>query len=226
MYRSLRTGGSRLGAPRRAPQTAQGAASRERLLAAAIELIAERGFAASSVDALCRRAGVVKTALYWHFGSKEGLLAAAVERVAGTWIDEIHEAASRGGDPLERLDLALTGMRRLVEERPEILRLLVAVASERAEHDPATQARLRAVFERAQGAIVAGMDEALGVHLGDADLVAETLLALVQAASFRRLLRPEATDLDRFFEHVRRTIALLVADRLRDARPGPPGGTP
>jgi AcrR family transcriptional regulator len=53
----------------RPPKTAQGAASRERLLDAAIELIAERGYSASSVEALCRRAGVAKTALYWHFGS-------------------------------------------------------------------------------------------------------------------------------------------------------------
>jgi AcrR family transcriptional regulator len=53
----------------------------ERLRAAAMELFAERGYAASGVSAICERAGVAKTALYWHFGSKEGLLAVVLEEV-------------------------------------------------------------------------------------------------------------------------------------------------
>src|SRR5512134_3808416 len=82
-------------------KTAQGALSREKILDAAVELIADRGYSATSVDALCKKAGIVKTALYWHFGSKEGLLAAVLERVAGEWTEEIQRSASVGGEPLE-----------------------------------------------------------------------------------------------------------------------------
>ncbi|MGY8805248.1 MAG: TetR/AcrR family transcriptional regulator, partial [bacterium] len=42
--------------------TPQGAESRERLLQGAIDLISERGYAATSVDAICRHAGTAKTA--------------------------------------------------------------------------------------------------------------------------------------------------------------------
>ena len=35
--------------------------------------------------------GVVKTALYWHFESKRGLLSAALERAASTWIEQIQQ---------------------------------------------------------------------------------------------------------------------------------------
>jgi len=69
--------------------TPQGAESRERLLQGAIDLISERGYAATSVDAICRHAGTAKTALYWHFKSKEGLLNAIIERVNEDWISEI-----------------------------------------------------------------------------------------------------------------------------------------
>ena len=70
-------------------RAAQGAASRERILQAALELLGKRGYAATSVSAICERAGVAKTALYWHFGSKEGLLLTLLKRTRTTWIEEI-----------------------------------------------------------------------------------------------------------------------------------------
>ena len=207
----------------RPPKTAQGAASRERLLDAAIDLIAERGYSASSVEALCRRAGVAKTALYWHFGSKEGLLAAAMEKVANAWIEEIQKSVYLARDPAQRLERAFEGMRRMVEARPQILRLLLAVANERAEVAPETRQRLRAVFQRAEAALVEGIEDAVGRTLPDLDLVAHTTIGLVQAASLRLLLDPEETDLDRLFADLQRTFVLLVADRLsRAPRTGEP----
>ena len=49
--------------------TPQGAESRERLLQGAIDLISERGYAATCVDAICRHAGTAISGLYWHFKS-------------------------------------------------------------------------------------------------------------------------------------------------------------
>ena len=207
----------------RPPKTAQGAASRERLLDAAIDLIAERGYSASSVEALCRRAGVAKTALYWHFGNKEGLLAAAMEKVANAWIEEIQKSVYLARDPAQRLERAFEGLRRMVEARPQILRLLLAVANERAEVAPETRQRLRAVFQRAEAALVQGIEDAVGRTLPDLDLVAHTTIGLVQAASLRLVLDPEETDLDRLFADLQRTFVLLVADRLsRAPRTGEP----
>ena len=208
----------------RPPRTAQGVASRERLLDAAIDLMAERGYSASSVEALCRRAGVVKTALYWHFGSKEGLLTATLEKVANAWIEEIQKSVYLARDPAQRLERAFEGLRRMVEARPQILRLLLAVANERAEVAPETRQRLRSVFQRAEAALVQGIEDALGRPLPDLDLVAHTTIGLVQAASLRFLLDPEETDLDRLFADLQRTFVLLVADRL--ARAPQPGETP
>jgi AcrR family transcriptional regulator len=53
--------------------------SREALLAAAIELFAQQGPASVSVRDIARRAGANQALIYRHFGSKEGLLAAAIE---------------------------------------------------------------------------------------------------------------------------------------------------
>lgn len=61
-------------------------ATRRRLFAAATELIAEHGFAATTVDAIAERAGVAKGTVYYNFPGKaalfDELLRAGVDRLA------------------------------------------------------------------------------------------------------------------------------------------------
>jgi len=58
--------------------------AKEKLLDAALSLIREQGFAATTVDALCERAGVTKGAFFHHFESKDALGVAAVEHWSRT----------------------------------------------------------------------------------------------------------------------------------------------
>ena len=53
--------------------------ARTKLLDAAIEIVREQGFSATSVDQLCQKAGVTKGAFFHHFASKEALGAAAAD---------------------------------------------------------------------------------------------------------------------------------------------------
>ncbi|MFM5924428.1 MAG: TetR/AcrR family transcriptional regulator [Novosphingobium sp.] len=53
--------------------------ARDKLLEAAVKLIRSQGFAATSVDELCREAGVTKGAFFHHFASKEALGVAAAD---------------------------------------------------------------------------------------------------------------------------------------------------
>ena len=195
--------------------TAQGASSRERILEASVELISERGYSATSVDAICRHAGTVKTALYWHFGSKEGLLTAVIDRVASDWIEEIQKSTYQVGEPRERLSRALQGMRSIVEERPQLLRLLLAMVLERAGEDSETRAALQAVFLRARRAVLEGI-EATVPGLRDPDLIAQTILSLVQGALLLRQVDPQGADLDRLFGELQQTVRLVIADRRRE----------
>jgi AcrR family transcriptional regulator len=55
--------------------------TRERLLEAAIDLFGDRGFAETSVQAVTSAAGANLASVSYHFGSKEGLLRAAIHRV-------------------------------------------------------------------------------------------------------------------------------------------------
>jgi len=226
--RTRRAGGRRAGLARAAtePPSEQGRQTRDRILEAAIELIAERGFAATSIDALCQRADVVRTAIYWHFGAKEGLVVPVIERVASTWIDEIQSAVYREGDPLARLDRFVAGLRTLVLERPHLVRLLLAVALERADQDPATREALRAIFERARAAIVQGIEDSLGGPWSESGLIARTALAFVSHAVAQQLVDPRREEIETLFAELRTAILLMIGARLHERLEAAPVQTP
>src|SRR5262245_48837495 len=74
---------SRRAAPERRP-VPPGHAAREGILAAALEIFAERGFDGSTTRDIAARAGMNLGLIQYHFGGKERLWRAAVERVFGS----------------------------------------------------------------------------------------------------------------------------------------------
>ncbi|MGH7785330.1 MAG: TetR/AcrR family transcriptional regulator [Candidatus Binatia bacterium] len=188
--------------------------SRERIIEAATELFSTRGYAGSGVDRLAERSGIAKTAIYYHFGNKEGLLAAVLERAATQWIEGIQNASRQAGDPIGRLDRALAGMRAMLEERPWIYKLFQILALEMAEQKPEVHATLQGIIRRARLAITDGMREALGVEVPDADGVAGAILATLDGVSLGLQLDPERVSLDQVFADLRRVTAFLIATRL------------
>ncbi len=188
--------------------------SRERLLEAAVELIAERGYAGTSVGEVCERAGVARTALYWHYGNKEGLLAAVLTTVGTTWIEEIRKRAYLEGEPLQRVHRLVAEWRRIVAEQPQLIRLPLVVQLEQGAASERTLAALRKVWSRAEEAIVQGIEDSVGMKLPDLDLVAHTIVALLQGATLRPAVDPDPERLDRIFDELERTIVLLIWVRL------------
>lgn len=78
--------------------------ARTRLLEAARDAIRAQGFAATSVDDLCRRAGVTKGAFFHHFPSKEALGVAAADYWSQTTSILFARAPYHDhADPLERV---------------------------------------------------------------------------------------------------------------------------
>ncbi|MCP9271210.1 TetR/AcrR family transcriptional regulator [Mycolicibacterium arenosum] len=95
MTRQVVAGRSRVGGERR-----------ERILASAAELIAERGYHAVSMADIGVASGVVGPAIYRHFDSKGGLLAALFERVVDSLLQRATFIVEQSRDEAE----ALTGL--------------------------------------------------------------------------------------------------------------------
>src|SRR3954469_5422446 len=78
--------------------------ARQKLLGAALALIREQGYASTSVEDLCLRAGVTKGAFFHHFRSKEALAVAAANHWSA--MTQAFFAAApyhTHSDPLDRL---------------------------------------------------------------------------------------------------------------------------
>src|ERR1700749_3379160 len=63
------------------------------IIAAALEVFAERGFAAARLDDIAARAGVSKGALYLYFATKEDLFHAVVSEAVAPNLEAVQAAA-------------------------------------------------------------------------------------------------------------------------------------
>jgi AcrR family transcriptional regulator len=129
LRREARTGRS---AAMRKPKDPQ--ANRARIVAAAIEEFAARGFKGASMDAIAARTHTTRALINYYFGSKEKLYIAVLEQV----YSEIRDA--EGGLDLDHLEPA-AAVRRIVEftytyyvEHEGFVRLVVAENQARGRH--------------------------------------------------------------------------------------------
>lgn len=189
-------------------------ASRESILQAAAELFSQRGYAGVGVDELAARSGIAKTAIYHHFGNKDGLLAAVLERTAAAWIEGIRQSSSEASYPFERLDRALAGMRTMLEEKPWVLKLVQILALEVADQKPEIRATLQSLLHRATAAIVEGMEEAMGGPVPNAERISKVVLALLDGIAMGQHVDPDNLSLDDAFAELRRVWVLLAASHM------------
>ncbi len=176
-------------------------------------MFAERGYAASGVDALCRRAGVAKTGLYWEFQNKVGLLNAVIDQVVTEWVDQIREAARAGGSPRERLDVALAMVRKRVQQRPELFRVLLVVLAERTQVDEEAREALRRFHRSAHVALLESFQESLGgtIPAERLGVLCDFVLAMIEGVLLRAQVHGDS-DVDQLFDMMRTSIILLVRE--------------
>ncbi|RFU42790.1 TetR/AcrR family transcriptional regulator [Actinomadura logoneensis] len=184
--------------------------TRERLFDAAIELIAERGFAAASVDRIAERAGVAKGTVYYNFGSKNALFTALLEFGVERFGAALRDAAD-GLPPLDALSAVVRAELVFIGEHEPFARLLLA-ETWRSGGDWAQAARL--IRERAIGAV--GDVVRSAVDAGDlrADLDVDTAASAVfgmvlMVALDWRTLQPE-----RPLDEVHATLMDLLRGRI------------
>lgn len=78
----------------------------QRLVSAAAELFAERGYENTSVQQVVERAGVTKGAMYHHFSAKDDLLFEIYHRMLAMQAERLDRIADSGGPVAERLRAA------------------------------------------------------------------------------------------------------------------------
>jgi len=184
-------------------QTAQGAAARERLYGTAIQLIAKRGYEATTLRDIAQAAGVSVGLLYRYFPSKQAIVIALYDELSAHY--ERRAAEMPPGAWRDRFIFALTSSLAVLEPHERALRALTPVLvgdPEEGIFAPSTafsRLRVQRVFEEA----VTGAGDAPKAPLGEA---LGRLLYLVHLAVLLWWLLDKS-------RHQRATTALVALTR-------------
>lgn len=98
--------------------------TRERILDGAMAEFSEKGFDGARIDQIALRAGVNKNLLYHHYGNKDGLFTALLERMYGRIRTRQNDFDLRDQDPVEAIRKLVIFTGKIWAQYPEFLRLL------------------------------------------------------------------------------------------------------
>lgn len=194
----------------------QGAESRALILEAARKLMAERGFAGTSLSAVSRRSGLPASSIYWHFGSKEGLLASVAEDGAERFLRGLPEPPPKGSATgADRAQAALATAAAHLEADPEFLRFFLLIALERGPGDEASAAPI----QRSRDLAFSTMRRIVELTLEDADLdlapsaideLTRFGVAVGEGGFLAHQIDPDGVQLRRHFELIGLAIRALA----------------
>jgi len=196
---------------------------RQRILDATIALLASGSYASTSISAICQRSGVPPTSIYWHFQSKEGLLAAVMEEGAERWFQSTFEWEEPTGDLLDGLSARLEQLVDLLVDDPPFLRVLVMLALERKHIDKACIETVSRVRKRAVDRLVRWFAAAFpsptaaGAETAAREL-AEFALTMFDGVWLAYQIDPGKTDLRRLLDQLREALLALAAARGAELR--------
>jgi AcrR family transcriptional regulator len=172
---------------------ARAAAARERIVAAALDQLAEGGYATASMVSVARRAGVATGSVYRHFPSKRDLFAEVFRRASQREVDVLVELGHRSLPVAERLAAWVDAFVHRALAEPVRAFALIAEPV-----DPAVEAE-RLIFRKAYADLFAralreGMQEG-ELPPGDPDLAAAAIVGALAEAMLGPLARRD-TDAD------------------------------
>ena len=190
---------------------------RAKLLDAALMVIREKGYTDTTVDDLCREAGVTKGAFFHHFKSKEDLAVAAAGHF-GAMAAGLFGAAPFASltDPLERL-LGYIDFRRsiLSGDLVDCTCLLGTMAQETFITHPAIRDACAAEMLGHAATLEADIAAAMAASGRSFDFTAESLARHTQAVLQGAFVLAKATGgpeiAEESIDHLRRYVSLLLA---------------
>ena len=134
-----------MGAPARIgrPMGSDGEETRDRIKSAAMNHIAEVGYANATMKAIAREADLTSAAIYHYFKSKESLVVDTLVSVLDESMTRLGAAADREGGLIGRLTAVLEEAIACVEDYPSLTRFESSIAFETRSHPDLSAIRRR-----------------------------------------------------------------------------------
>jgi AcrR family transcriptional regulator len=169
---------------------------RARVLEAAREVFAERGFAGASTDLVAAAAGFTKGAVYSNFGSKDELFLALMAAEAAARVAAVEQALATTTD----LPGALAAVGAQLSRPDAAWQLLYLEFWQRAVRDPAVRTAFTASRRELRGRVAAVVERFLAEHPvqtgWDAGRLTVVILALTHGLALESLPDPDAVPDD------------------------------
>jgi AcrR family transcriptional regulator len=184
---------------------------RGRVLAAAGEVFAEKGFAAATLDQVAAAAGFTKGAVYSSFASKDELFLALMAEEVQRRVDAVEAALGAATD----LPAALVAVDTELSRRDETWQLLFLEFWQRAVRDPDVRRRFVASRRELRSRITEAVDRYLTAHPvrtgWDARSLTLVIIALSNGLAVEALPDPDAVPRD--------LLARVLADLVDPEQP-------
>lgn len=198
---------------------------REQLLAAAVRLFAQKGYAATTVRDILRAAGVTAPVLYYHFGSKEGLFLALAEEGLRKFRLAHETALAAGGSATEKIRRLCLGHAAVRREYADLSWVVEAILSGPPEAAP------RVDFRAMAGDSVARFEALVrqGIEAGEFRTIdprhgALAILGTLEIAARRRLFGWQPSEV---VPHLEAMLDVVLTGLAQAARLlSPEKGTP
>ncbi|MBA4364557.1 MAG: hypothetical protein C0398_00945 [Coprothermobacter sp.] len=183
--------------------------TRGRILAVAEQSFAEHGYDVTSVDSICRGAGVSKGAFYHHFPSKGSVFVALLN----AWLAELDRqfaAAQIGGESVPRQVAAMAaGVNEIYHVAGTKWSILLEFWA-KSKADPEVAHNTVDMIRRYQGFFQQVLEHGVSegsLQMKDANLAATLMLSVVLGLLLQGILDPEGQDWGALMQRV---LAMLM----------------
>ena len=194
-------------------------ASREHVLQAAIDTLAAKGYARTSVGDIAERAAMSKGSVHYHFESKEDLVTHVLHTCLARIGRPVHLAWEEpGGSSTTRIAGAVAALRKTRDDMGPEMRVLIDLMAQ-AVHDESLRAPIAAAMKAEREALHVALQDSLQelglVPVVAPDLILRLLMALLDGFVLHRLFDPptpeESDALDEALTHLARGLFAATA---------------
>lgn len=158
----------------------------EKILAAALQIVAEKGPHDASVDEIAERAGVGKGTVYLYFRNKDTLLAALIQNGINTVVTAIRERVQKETDPRSQLIALISEHVTQLHQHMRYSRILWVQSSHVSLPVELKQELLKAAegYHQFLGSILERGKEAGCFSISDAKITARAIIGSINNTAF------------------------------------------